>query len=75
MLGDGKKVPSSSELKNQKIIRKSLFAKTDIKKGQEYTLENIAIMRPAEGMNPSNFWEIIGRVASHDLEKGEPIIE
>jgi len=75
MLGDGKKIPQDSELKNKDIVRKSLCANKDIKKGQEYTIENVSIRRPGGGMQPSRIWEIIGKKASYDLKEGEHISE
>jgi N-acetylneuraminate synthase len=75
MLGDGKKIPRDSELKNKDVVRKSLFAKKKIKKGQEYTSENVSIKRPGSGMQPHRIWEIIGKKASYDLKEGEYINE
>lgn len=33
-MGDGRKVPSGSEMKNIKVVRKSIVAKTEINKGE-----------------------------------------
>ena len=40
-LGNGMKKPSPSESKNKVIVRKSLVAKTDIKKGDDFTLKRV----------------------------------
>ena len=36
--------------KNTHIVRKSIVAKTSIKKGEVYTVDNIAIKRPGYGI-------------------------
>lgn len=67
--GDGVKRPSPSELRNIKIIRKSIVAKRDIKKGEFFTEENITAKRPATGLNPFEWDNIIGERAKKDFRK------
>ena len=45
-MGDGKKKPSPSELKNIPIVRKSIVAKKRIKKGEKFSVSNLTIKRP-----------------------------
>lgn len=72
-LGDGIKRPSASETKNINIVRKSIVAKIDIKKGERFSEDNLTTLRPANGINPMRWKEIIGRPAKRDFKKGEPI--
>lgn len=72
-LGDGIKRPSASETKNINIVRKSIVAKIDIKKGERFSENNLTTLRPANGINPMRWKEIIGRPAKRDFKKGEPI--
>ena len=72
-LGNGIKKPSKSESKNISIARKSIVAKVDIKKGEILTEEKITIKRPANGINPMRWDEIIGTVATKDYKEDELI--
>ena len=69
VVGDGRKVVSASELKNQAIARKSIIALTDIKKGDVFTEENITTKRPGNGINPMKWFDLLGRVAKHDYSE------
>jgi N,N'-diacetyllegionaminate synthase len=72
-LGDGIKKPSSSEASNLKIVRKSIVAKKDIKKGENLTEDNITIKRPATGINPMKWDEILGTIAKKDYKEDDLI--
>ena len=62
-LGDGTKKPTKSEKKNIKIVRKSIVAKTKIKKGERLSKKNITIKRPGTGMSPMKWEKILGTKA------------
>jgi N,N'-diacetyllegionaminate synthase len=72
-LGNGIKKPSKSESKNISIARKSIVAKVDIKKGEIFSTNNLAVKRPANGINPMRWDEIIGTVATKDYKEDELI--
>lgn len=72
-LGDGIKRPSSSELKNIPIARKSIVASRAITKGERLSEENITIKRPGSGISPMCYDEIIGTVASKNYDEDEAI--
>ena len=55
------------------VFRKSLFVVKDIKKGEKFTKDNIRSIRPGNGMEPKYYDEIIGKTASCDIERGEPL--
>ena len=60
MLGDGKKVPTNIELRNKRLVRKSLIAKTKIKKGEKFTKYNLTTKRPAFGLSPLSYNKFLG---------------
>ena len=62
-LGDGVKKPSSSELANIEVVRKSLVAGRPIKSGEVLTVDNVSIKRPGTGISPMRYDEYIGTVA------------
>lgn len=74
-LGDGVKIPSSSEWKNRPIARKSLVAAKPIKKGEFFTKENIAIKRPGMGVSPMSYWELLGRPATQNYTVDEIVVK
>lgn len=59
--------------KASKIFRRSLFAVRDIKKGEEFTEENIRSIRPGYGLHPRHLKEILGKTAKKDIKKGTPL--
>ena len=72
-MGDGIKKPSKSETPNIKVARKSIVAARVIKKGEVFSEENLTVKRPADGINPMRWDEVVGSVASKDYEVDELI--
>ena len=72
-LGDGIKRPSPSELPNLPVARKSIVAARDIRKGEILDETNLATRRPANGLSPMRWDEIIGTPARKDYKKDESI--
>ena len=70
-LGDGIKKPSKSELLNIKIVRKSIIAKTKIKKGEILNENNLTVKRPGGGISPMKWDEIIGTKAKKNYNEDE----
>lgn len=64
--GSGEKIPSESEKKNIEIARRSIVASCEIKKGELLTVDNITTKRPAMGLSPMLWDEVIGTVAERD---------
>ena len=72
-IGDGVKKPSVSEIKNIAIARKSIIAKTDIKKGEILTEDNITVKRPGNGISPMKWFDVIGQESIRDFAEDELI--
>ena len=70
-LGNGVKKPSKSELSNIEIVRKSIIAKTKIKKGDIFKENNLTIKRPGGGISPMKWDDILGTKATKDYEDDE----
>jgi len=68
-LGSEVKKPSASEMPNMEVARKSIVAARPIKKGETFSEENLTVKRPAGGINPMRWDEIIGTVAQKDYEE------
>ncbi|MEG0978953.1 MAG: N-acetylneuraminate synthase [Oscillospiraceae bacterium] len=67
--GDGIKIPIASEIKTQSLVRKSIVALKDMKKGHTITHNDICCKRPGTGISPSKIEEIIGKRLNKDLCK------
>lgn len=55
------------------IGRRSLVASADIKVGEIFTEENIKSVRPAIGIAPKYYYDLIGKKAKNNYEFGDPI--
>jgi len=73
-IGDGCKVPMMCEENVRNIARKSLVAKRNIKRGDVFAIDNIAIKRPGSGISPIEIENVIGRKADRDFFVDELII-
>lgn len=73
MSGTGIKEPSESEIKNILVARKSIVAQVEISKGEFFTLENITVKRPGNGISPMLWDEVIGKRAEKDFKVDELI--
>lgn len=74
-LGDGLKGPRPSEVKNKSVARKSLVAEQVINKGTVFSKYNMTTKRPGSGLNPINYWELLGKESLNDYQIGELINE
>ena len=72
-LGSSIKKPSEGEIKNIVIVRRSIVAKCDIKKGTIFSEDNLIVKRPGNGINPMRWDEIVGSVALKDYKEDELI--
>lgn len=73
ILGDGVKQPSKSESVNRNAARKSIVANGPIQAGETFSEENLTVKRPAGGIDPMRWDEVIGRKATRAFEDDEPI--
>ncbi len=73
-LGKRHKKPSSSELKNIAIARKSIVASKRIHKNEIFTEDNITVKRPGTGISPMQWDNVLGKRAIKDFEEDELII-
>ena len=71
LLGSSKKKPSKIELKTKKLVRKSIVAKFDIKKGDKFSEINIISKRPEGGISPLKWKKIIGKRSRYHFKKDE----
>lgn len=63
---------SKSEQKNL-FLRRSIFAIKKIEKGEKFTIKNIKCLRPAVGLEPSYFKNLLKKKNSQKLKLGDPV--
>lgn len=74
-LGNGRKLPSPSEMKNIAVARKSLVAATAIARGTAFSADNMTTKRPGSGISALRFDDYVGRIATRDFDPDELIEE
>ena len=72
-LGDGVKRLTPSEAGNRPVARKSLVANRGIRRGEVFSVENIAAKRPGTGISPMRWDAVIGHLAPRDFSQDELI--
>jgi N-acetylneuraminate synthase len=72
-LGDGLKIPRTSEIANIAIARRSLVAARPIRAGELFNEQNLTIKRPGGGLPPIAFWDRLGRKANRSYHTDEAI--
>jgi N-acetylneuraminate synthase len=65
----GRTAAEEKELKS----RKSLFAAQDIRKGERLTPHNVRSVRPAAGLSPRYYHEVLGKRATCDIPFATPL--
>lgn len=73
--GNGKKEPSESEKKNTEIARKSLHYTASLHKGHTIGPNDLIPLRPAKGISPMKWNEIIGMTLNADVEAHQMVKE
>ena len=72
-LGEAKKRPSVSEIKNITIARRSIVANSPIKRGDVLSERNLTTKRPGTGVDPRRWDEVLGSIAIRDFKQDELI--
>jgi len=70
-LGSAAKAPARGEIANVPAARRSLVAARDIRHGETFTVENIAVKRPGTGISPMHYWAWLGKTADRDYRKDD----
>ncbi len=74
MLGDGEKHLQDTERKSIDMVRRSIVASRDLERGARLTLDDLGWVRPGGGLAPGREGEVLGKVLTRPIEKGEMIL-
>ncbi len=72
-LGNVKFGPANNNEALSKNYRRSIYACTNIKKGEVFSHKNIKIVRPSKGLEPKEIKNVIGKKAKKNIKYGIPI--
>ena len=64
---------STSE-KKSKIFRRSIYAKTDINIGENFTSQNVKVVRPSYGLHPKFYNKLLGKKSKRKIKKASRIL-
>jgi N-acetylneuraminate synthase len=76
ILGNGVLGPQPAEKELREFARRFIYAVKEIREGEEFTEQNIAVLRSGKaphGLEPRNWWKVLGRKAARNVAAGEPI--
>jgi pseudaminic acid synthase len=65
--------PDYSKTGAGRVHARSLFAVENIKKGEQFTAENVRSIRPSNGLHPKYYPKILGATATCEIERGTPL--
>jgi len=68
-LGSSEKNVLNDEKENRLKLRKSVVTTKMIKQNTKIEIDMVGIKRPGNGISPSEFHNIIGKITARDLEK------
>lgn len=72
ILGKNKFIRSKKELHNTKL-RRSIYVTKEIKKDDKISKENIKVIRPNNGLDPSYYYKVINKKVKKKLIAGTPL--
>lgn len=70
----GKKTSSPGNVETEMLFaRRSLYVVANVKEGDVFTMQNIRSIRPNLGLQPKYLKNILGKRATRDIARGEPL--
>jgi len=71
--GDGVKKCQPQEKDTRNIARRSVVAAMPVRRGELFSAENLVCKRPAGGISPNHYWQLLGKPARRDYEADMPL--
>lgn len=73
MMGSAELKPTEKEMEMRKVCHRSITAIKNIKKNDLFTLENLALRRPDEGLRAREWDNVMGKRATRDIDVGSQL--
>lgn len=62
------------EAENKNVLyKRSIYVSQDIKAGDDFTTENIRVIRPGDGLKSKYYDLVLGKKAKQDIKRGTPL--
>lgn len=71
--GHGYKLPTEGELAVRAVATKSIVASCAIAVGDTFTADNLSVRRPRVGLEPVEWWRVMGTIATRNYAPDDPI--
>lgn len=72
-LGSPVKAPTEVELPVRAVVRRSVTARRSLPAGHVLTAADLALLRPASGLEPKHIDALPGRALARAVEAGQPL--
>jgi len=72
-LGHRKKIPTKTELGVRKAARRSVTINSEVPAGHILTAEDLTLLRPGNGIPPSDLDKVIGHRTLHKMATGHTL--
>ncbi|MBK7305599.1 MAG: pseudaminic acid synthase [Chitinophagaceae bacterium] len=59
--------------KKSLLFKRSIYVVKDIQEGEQFSYENIRVIRPGDGLHPRYFEQLLGNTARVSLTRGTPL--
>jgi sialic acid synthase SpsE len=56
-----------------RLFKRSIYVAKDIAAGEEFSKENLKVIRPGDGLAPKFFEQVLGKTAKQNLKAGTPL--
>ena len=66
---------NKKRIKTMIYMRRSIFSKKNIKKGEKITVNNIETFRPKIGISAADFFKILGKKSKKNIKAFSPIFK
>ena len=63
----------TEKAREHRVFMRSVFASEDIKAGGEFNERNIRVVRPANGLHPKHYADLLGKKAKRNITRGTPL--
>lgn len=75
LIGDSVKKIELIEESNIPLLRRSIYSKKEIKKGEKLSKKNMTCLRPSNGLSAKKYRQVMGKKIKNNIQAGHPIFK
>lgn len=72
-IGSAIKQPTRAEEQMKFFARRSIYLLNDLKAGHPIQAKDLTMLRPGDGISPTAYLDVLGKIPRHDLPKGHKL--